>query len=147
MAQANGVDTTPSTTTSPLPPGLLAQEQARQEAIETLRALRKDAENEVERLIELIDRIDRIDGGPDLEPYLTGYSTDQDDREGDEGDGAEPSLGWTEREACWALYTALADVDVELDDCDEEDSNHSGCGDMDGLHEQDCVTRHFATVE
>ena len=45
-----------------------------------------------------------------------------DDREGDPAD-TEPSLGWTEQEARWGRYTLPADVDTELDCCDEEESD------------------------
>ena len=43
------------------------------------------------------------------------------DDEGDEGE-AEPSLGWTEQEARWGRHAWSADIDAELDSCDDEPS-------------------------
>ena len=55
-----------------------------------LMRLRDEAAAEVERLLAFLDD---TDGDVDLEPYLTGYSDDMDDREGDPADDRQEDDG------------------------------------------------------
>lgn len=67
----------PKTGNGTIPSGLLAQEQARQDALKTLSTLRREARDEIARLIELLDATD---------VYVTGELED----DGDQGDASYP---------------------------------------------------------
>lgn len=92
-------------------------------AITPINALaRRAIEDEIERLISLLDLIEAdcdLEDGADHEPYLSGWSGYNDDREADtsdhEDDGtAEPSLGALNR-ACQLHWAAGSRSDREED--------------------------------
>jgi len=60
--------------------------------IEAMRTLRREAAQEIERLLAFLDA---TDGDPDLEGELAGFEAVQDGRENDDTD-AEPSLVFME---------------------------------------------------
>jgi hypothetical protein len=84
-------------------------------------------QDEIERLLTFLDQ---TEADPDLEPYMTGYCTGMDDREGgecedegadgaddrepnvdDEDDGTgEPSFGWNEEETALGRYPNMMGV-------------------------------------
>ncbi len=99
-----------------------------EEAFQAIGRLRKEARDEIERLLSFLDQ---TDGDPDFEPSLAGYSLGMDDREGDPAD-TEPSLGWTDQEARWGRHATPADVDTELDASDDEPSLGSIDGNQEG---------------
>jgi hypothetical protein len=135
--------------------GLVQQEAARIQSIQTLCRMRREARHEIARLIQFLDASDG---------YVMTELEDDDDREpvADE----EPSLGSfdrvTNQEKSWRAMSA-ADLDAELDTSDDEsalgsldhdhhpnqeqwaacgrrdleqDDTESGIGDIDGLLEQ-----------
>jgi hypothetical protein len=142
----------------PGPQGLAQQEAARIQSIHTLQRMRREAMDEISRLIQFLDQSD---------PYVMTELEDNDDRE--EGGDSEPWLGSFDRmvnqEKSWRAIGA-ADLDAELDTSDDEpslgsieyhspehqsqellwaagcrrdleqDDTESGIGDQDGLDEQ-----------
>lgn len=133
MTQADSVFITPPTNTSALSSGLLAQEQARQDAIEALKTLRKHARDEIDRLLDFLDQSD---------DYVQTEREDAVDDVACDGEGdEEPSLGSFDRmvdqSKSWVSVQGehLAQFDAEKDDCDAECSD-TGIGDLDGLAEQ-----------
>lgn len=90
--------------------------------------LRKEAQDEIDRLLAFLDSLEDtdVDAGIEDEPH-------------DDIGEAEPSLGWTNMEPDQG-WQAHCDIDAELDNCDDEDSDHSGAADFDGLREQDSRT-------
>src|SRR6266481_235386 len=126
-----------------LTPELAIQEQQRQEALETLRRLRKEAAAEIERLLDFMDASDldpdleeTADNEPSLGWPITGHCGGTEDLEGgnedDEPDAeGEPSLGTVGdmhfNQTKWADGGRR---DLELDGAE------SGIGDHDGLLEQ-----------
>jgi hypothetical protein len=90
------------------------------EALQAIRRLRREAADEIERLLALLDA---LDGDPDLEPtlgYLPPGMPDEAEPSGDEG---EPSLGWTEGEARFGCNPVFCGgADLELDQSDDEPS-------------------------
>ena len=115
MTKADDVHSTQGPTAPEIPQGLIEQEARRQDAIETLARLRKEAFAEVDRLIAFLDASDDY-VQTELEPSLGSG----DDREAEFED--EPSLGWTDREAGTGKHANPADVDGELDTADNEPS-------------------------
>ncbi len=145
----------PELTQDSLSPGLAMQQQDRAEALQRLRGLRKEASDEIDRLLGFLDASD-ID--PDLEE--TG-----DDEEGAD---TEPSLGSFDRmvdqSKAWRQNAGelCFSIDAEQDDADNEpslgsvgdvhldqerwaagnsrdlelDGAESGIADQDGLDEQ-----------
>ncbi|MCS3503757.1 hypothetical protein M2189_006726 [Bradyrhizobium japonicum] len=128
---------------------LLAQQRTRGETIATLQKLRREARNEIARLIQFLDQSD---------PYVMTELEDDDEREPEE---AEPSLGSLDRTLDQVRWAMSACDDAEQDNADAEpslgslDHNHtqerwaaggcrdleldgaeSGIGDLDGLLEQ-----------
>jgi len=117
---------------------LIAQERARTKALEKLRKLRKRAEDEIERLLAFLDEVD-------------GYTMHELERAADDvpcdADELEPSLGafdrMTNQTRAWesTSWSHMHDLDMEADECDreggedDEESDFSGCGDLDGLME------------
>lgn len=98
---------------------------------------------------DLIDFLDQIDPDPDLEPTLALFSIHREAGadECEVPEDAEPSLGsfdrMTDQTKAWRVNDGWAcGVDNEHDDSDREDddpaeeSEPSGIGDFDGLHEQ-----------
>jgi hypothetical protein len=87
--------------------------------------LRREAREEIRRLIELLDASDE---------YVTTELEDDDDRE--EGGDSEPSLGnldrITDQEKSWRPVGG-ADLDAELDTSDDEPA----LGSLDHHHSQD----------
>lgn len=92
-----------------------------EEAFQAIGRLRKEAQDEIERLLAFLDE---TDGDPDLEPSLAGYSPGMDDREAEpehEEDGGdaepnvddepgaddEPRFGWNDEEAARGRYPSL----------------------------------------
>jgi hypothetical protein len=96
---------------------LAIQEHRRQKALHALARLRKEASEEIARLIAFLDASD---------PYVMTEPEDDDDRE-EVGD-SEPSLGsfdrMTNQEKSWRrLFSEfIAEVDAELDQADDEPS-------------------------
>ena len=99
--------------------------------------LRKEARDEIDRLIRFLDE---TDNHMELEDSI-------DDNPQGEGGDDEPSLGSFDRMAdqskAWTSRDPMAAMrDGEQDDCDHEDSDPaeeseaSGIGDQDGLDEQ-----------
>ena len=157
MSQAKSVDTTNAPGNEPGHLLALArQNAARGAALLNLRSLRREAREEISRLIAFLDASD---------PYVMTELEDDDDRE-EVGD-SEPSLGSFDRmanqEKSWR--STGADLDAELDTADfepslgsieyhtpehqsqelwvkggsrdlEQDDAESGIGDLDGLLEQ-----------
>jgi len=128
---------------------LLTQERSRREAIATLQRLRREARDEIARLIQFLDHSD---------PYVMTELEDDDEREPETD---EPSLGSLDSALDQIRWAMGASDDAEQDDCDSEpshgslDHNHSqerwaaggrrdlehdgaesGIGDYDGLLEQ-----------
>ena len=85
-----------------------------EEAFQAIGRLRKDARDEIHRLICFLDD---TDNHMEREEAVDDVGCD------DVGE-AEPSLGWTEQEARWGRYaeSAMADIDNELDTVDDEPS-------------------------
>lgn len=70
---------------------------------QALGRLRKEAFDEIERLLCFLDE---CDGDENLEPYLGNGQNGGDDREA-EPESDEPALGWTETEARWGRYPKI----------------------------------------
>jgi hypothetical protein len=90
-----------------LPIGLARQTRAREKSLLKLRRLRKEARDEIRRLIDFLDQSD---------PYVMTELEDCHDGAEPDQDG-EPSLGWTTSGVMGGL------TDLELDDCDREDDD------------------------
>jgi hypothetical protein len=135
MAQADGVHSTPSL--------YLPTDMTPEEIFRAIDKLRKDARDEIFRLIEFLDKTD---------DYVSRELEQQDGNDEPEGHD-EPSLGsfdrMTNQEKSWRtvdrnpdLYGWSHGIDNEQDHCDHEDddpaelSEASGIGDQDGLDEQ-----------
>lgn len=99
-----------------------------EEAFQAIGRLRKDARDEIDRLIRFLDSTDN-------------HMEREPDDEGDDAD-AEPSLGsfdrMTDQGKAWQQRSlwAFPAVDGEQDDADHEAGEASGIGDLDGLLEQ-----------
>jgi hypothetical protein len=138
MAQADTDNSTPA------PAGLrspqdwlyLPTDISPEEVFQAIGRLRKEARDEIDRLIRFIDKTD---------DYVSRELEDDDDREkvGDE----EPSLGsfdrMTDQSKAWLQRgDNCHSTDAEQDNADHEDSDPaeeseaSGIGDQDGLDEQ-----------
>lgn len=106
----------PAESLDSISPGLAAQEQARQDALLTVRRLRKEASAEIERLIAFMDETDGY----------TGNELESDDADFEDDGGGEPSLGSFDgllnQTKAWRTPLVSADADTELDDCDREPS-------------------------
>lgn len=113
---------------------LITQERSRREAIATLQKLRREARDEISRLIQFLDQSD---------PYvMTELEHECEDEggqcedEGAEHDGREPdvdeepSLGSLDHNHTQERWAAGGRRDLE------EDHAESGIGDLDGLLEQ-----------
>jgi len=83
-----------------------------EEVFQAIGRLRKEARDEIDRLIGFLDATD---------DYVSRELEDSvdDNPQSDEGE-AEPSLGWTEQEARWGRHAWSADIDAEHDNCDSE---------------------------
>lgn len=105
------------------PSGLARQQAERADAIQTLCRLRREAREEIARLIRFLDQSD---------PYVMNELEDDDEREpvGDE----EPSLGgfdrMTDQTKSYCQRRSIFGGDAERDEAE------SGIGDEDGLREQ-----------
>jgi hypothetical protein len=113
----------PELTQDSLAARLATQAAEREEALQRLRSLRKEAADEIDRLLEFLDASD-ID--PDLEPTL-GFMNgppEMDECETPEDD--EPSLASLDRMADQTKWAAGGMMDAELDDSDDEPSLGSG---------------------
>lgn len=106
--------------------------------------LRKEAQDEIDRLLAFLDE---TDGYSTTEQEEAADDVPCDDDEIDGGDGMgrqeddEPSLGWTSGEAargrCYAgAYGAGVDTEDDAGDSAEHDPAEAGIVDMDGLMEQ-----------
>jgi hypothetical protein len=93
--------------------GLAQQEAGRLQSIQTLQRMRREARNEISRLIQFLDQSDE---------YVMSELEDDDDRE--EGGDSEPSLGsfdgMTNQEKSYR--GGSSESDVELDTADDEPS-------------------------
>jgi len=111
-----------------------------EEAFQAIGRLRKEARDEIDRLIRFLDKTD---------DYVSREMEDSiDDNPHDDEGEAEPSLGSFDRMAdqskAWRQQAGelCYSADAEQDDCDHEDSDPaeeaeaSGIGDQDGLDEQ-----------
>ena len=107
-----------SSTTLCVLPHLLAQEAARQASLALVRKLRREARDEIAKLIELLDSTDE---------YVIGELED----DGDEADASYPTSG---------AHVANPMEDDEDSDADEDSDpgeyDDTGIGDADGLMEQ-----------
>jgi hypothetical protein len=127
----------PAESADPILSGLAIQQREREATLHTLARLRKEASAEIERLIAFLDTSD---------PYVMN-ELELDNHDEDGGD-TEPSLGSFDRmidqSKSWRSVQGefIAGLDAEQDDADREDadpaeeSEPSGIGDVDGLHEQ-----------
>ncbi|WNV10162.1 hypothetical protein [Tardiphaga sp. 709] len=117
---------------------LATQERRRLKALQRLSRLRREAIDQIDRLIQFLDQTDQY-AQHELE-------VNEDDSRQEEAD-MEPTLGAADRiinqDRAWSSSRWAANqMDGELDDCDAEDSDpaeeseHSGCGDLDGMAEQ-----------
>jgi hypothetical protein len=115
------------------------------EVFQAIGRLRKEARDEINRLIGFLDKTD---------DYMFRELEDSiDDNPQGEGGDEEPSLGsfdrMTDQSKSWRtidrnpdVYGWTSNADNELDDCDHEESDPaelnepSGIGDQDGLQEQ-----------
>jgi hypothetical protein len=127
MTQADSVHSTPPTSTSAiddpqspakLPAGAqdslyLPTDVSPEEVFQAIGRLRKDARDEIDRLIRFLDESDN---------HMAIEDCAIDDDPCDDAGEAEPSLGWTEQEARWGKHATPADIDAELDNCDDEPS-------------------------
>jgi hypothetical protein len=86
--------------------------------IEAMRVLRRQAEQEIERLLAFLDA---TDGDSDMEPELAGTDALHDGGE-DEDTDAEPSLGWPLHGPSALDKSHAHDLDAELDEADQEPS-------------------------
>ncbi|QDM27877.1 hypothetical protein FNL56_18390 [Tardiphaga sp. vice304] len=118
MDQANSVHSTPPTNTSALPPRLAEQEAARLASVDLLRQLRRQARDEIERLLSFLDASD------------TYVMTELED-DGDQDDASYP--------AGTRLCSSPMEDDEDDDpaeDSDPRECSDTGIGDLDGLLEQ-----------
>lgn len=113
---------------------LIAQEQNRREAISTLQRLRREARDEISRLIQFLDQSDpyvmtELEDGADDGPCDT---DELEVSEGDDEDGGdnEPALGSLDHHHSQERWAVGDRRDLELDPA------QSGIGDLDGLLEQ-----------
>jgi hypothetical protein len=86
--------------------------------VEAMRILRRQAEQEIERLLAFLDA---TDGDTDMEPELAGTDAYHDGGE-DEDTDAEPSLGWPLHGPSALDKSHAHDLDAELDESDAEPS-------------------------
>ncbi|WP_407122823.1 hypothetical protein [Bradyrhizobium sp. STM 3561] len=100
---------------------LIAQERRRRAAISTLQRLRREARDEISRLIQFLDQSD---------PYVMTELEDDDEREPEE---REPSLGSVDRGPDQTRWSAGSCDDAECDDSDLEPS----LGSLDHNHSQE----------
>jgi hypothetical protein len=117
---------------------LATQERKRIKTLQRLSRLRREASEQIDKLIQFLDQTDQY-AQHELE-------LNEDDSRQEEAD-MEPTLGAADRiidqDRAWGSSRWGANqMDGELDDCDAEDddpaedSDHSGCGDYDGLADQ-----------
>ena len=125
----------PELTQDSISPGLAAQQQAREEALQRLRSLRKEASDEIDRLLGFLDASDpyvtaeleeQVDDGPIDDNELDGPENGEDE----ESDPGEPCLGSLDGKDDQTAWAAGNRGDLELDGAE------SGIGDRDGLLEQ-----------
>jgi hypothetical protein len=104
----------PPPTGEPLDASLVPSDITAQDLPVAIGRLRKEARDEIDRLIGFLDKTD---------DYMFRELEDaiDDNPHGDEGE-AEPSLGWTEQEARWGKHAWSVFIDEELDRCDDEPS-------------------------
>lgn len=96
--------------------GLAIQQRLRETALYDLARLRREARDEIARLISFLDASD---------PYAQFELEEQDDRE---AEIAEPSLGGLDRAQDQTRWAAGGTDDAELDRSDDEPSVGSGDG-------------------
>jgi hypothetical protein len=110
MAQVDSENNTamPRETAGPL---YIPTNVSPEELFQAIGRLRKEARDEIDRLIRFLDDTDNH-----MEREEAVDDVGCDDIE------VEPSLGWTELEARFGRHAAPADVDAELDNCDDEPS-------------------------
>lgn len=99
---------TPDRAQDSLPEGLAVQQRDRETALLTLRRLRREARDEIDRLLHFLDASD-ID--PDLEDGFDDEPTGDD----------EQTLGWTDLESRWGCHAPNLD-DCEADESEDEPS-------------------------
>ena len=102
---------------------LATQEANRRKALITLARLRRQARDEIDRLIRFLDE-------SDLDPDLENSGDD------------EPSLGWCVNGGGLSGVEDLEAGDEDDEDGDPAEDSDSGIGDLDGLAEQ--TARHAA---
>lgn len=116
-------------------PGLAIQERKRVKALQRLHSLRKEASDEIDRLLGFLDASDpyvtteledQIDDGPCDDSELDGPENDEDE----DSDPAEPALGSLDGQTDQTAWAAGGRTDLELDGAE------SGIADHDGLAEQ-----------
>jgi hypothetical protein len=123
MDQADSVHSTPPINTSANNPPdgpdspqdslYLPTDVSPEEVFQAIGRLRKEARDEIDRLIRFLDESDN-------HMAIEDCAVDDDPCDDADEGNAEPSLGWTEQEARWGKHANPADIDAELDTCDDE---------------------------
>jgi hypothetical protein len=128
MTQADSVHSTPPINTSAInesqspakPPEeaqvslYLPTDVSPEEVFQAIGRLRKEARDEIDRLIRFLDD---TDNHMELDQAVDDVGCDAPDEGND-----EPSLGWTEQEARWGRHAWSGFIDAELDPVDDEPS-------------------------
>jgi hypothetical protein len=109
----------PELTQDSLAARLATQAAEREEALQRLRSLRKEAADEIDRLLDFLDESD-ID--PDLEPTLGFMNGPAEMDECETPEDGEPSLASLDRMADQTRWAEGGMMDAELDESDDEPS-------------------------
>ena len=145
MAQADSTDTTnPPATEKPQESLYLPTDISPEEVFQAIGRLRKEARDEIDRLIRFLDstenHMEREPNGDELDTsypesgprVLVGTSCedDEDSDTDEDSDPGEPCLGSLDGKTDQTAWAAGGRADLELDGAE------SGIGDLDGLLEQ-----------
>lgn len=114
-----------------------------EELFQAIGRLRKEAQDEIERLLAFLDETDGY-STTEQEEAADDVPCDEDEFDGGDGSGREvddePCLGWTPEEAARGRYAATygeyADREDDAGDNGEYDPAEDGIADTDGLMEQ-----------
>lgn len=128
---------------------LATQERERQKTLQRLAGLRREASDEITRLIAFLDATDTYVQNECEEECEDEGAHCADDREADdlehggeaETENDEPSLGWTDEEATRGRPYAGTmgrsfDLEINAGDMPEDDPAEAGIADYEGLYEQ-----------
>lgn len=115
-----------------------------EELFQAIGRLRKEAQDEIERLLAFLDETDGY-STTEQEEAVDDLPCCDDELDGGDASGREvddePSLGWTPGEAaqgrCYAgAYGNGVDLEHDAGDSGEHDPGEAGIADLDGLMEQ-----------